>query len=563
MTRKLGCLLIVMTLAVGASAAVNPGTISGFVRNSSGTPQMGATVEVISAAIQPMVAYTDAKGFYKLQGLLPGTYTVKVSAPSFLPSMREKIGLSSGGSLVVNITLNTLFEALELVPKTSTGPEDQDDWKWTLRSVANRPVLRLADDGPLVLVSQSDSPDDHVLKARVSFLAGSDGQAYSTPDMSTNFNIEQSIFGGDRIGFDGSVGSGSSTPSAIVRTSYKHKFANGSEPELGLTLRRFATPEFVTHAAAIEAIALSMSDTMTMGSAFELNYGGEMQAVQFVGRATAFRPFATADLHLGKNTFVEYRYATSVPNMRHAKGFESAPMDLSESGPRVTLTGDRSAIESAHHNEISVSHRHGKNMMQAAYYRDRVANTVITGVGESVWDVPNILPDVYGNTFNYNGGEISTSGVRLVYQRKITNKINATLDYAYGGVLALPEGLLEWEAVPSQMQVRNRYAMAGKITGEVPGSHTRWIASYQWTSGDALTPVDMFNVSAGQTDPFFSLFLRQPLPKGRFIPAGLEALVDVRNLLAQGYRPVVGQDGETVYLVQTARCVRGGLAWTF
>src|SRR5512147_1503351 len=168
MTRKLGCLLIVMTLAVSASAAVNPGTISGFVRNSGGTPQMGATVEVVSSALQPLIARTDANGFYSFKGLLPGTYSVKVTATAFLPSLREKIGLPSGGSLMVNITLNTLFEALQLVPKPSAGPEDQDDWKWTLRSVANRPVLRLADDGPLVVVSQSDSEDDRVLKAKIS-----------------------------------------------------------------------------------------------------------------------------------------------------------------------------------------------------------------------------------------------------------------------------------------------------------------------------------------------------------------------------------------------------------
>jgi len=37
----------------------------------------------------------------------------------------------------------------------------------------------------------------------------------------------------------------------------------------------------------------------------------------------------------------------------------------------------------------------------------------------------------------------------------------------------------------------------------------------------------------------------------------------VRNLLAQGYVPVVAQDGQTVYLVQSARCVRGGVAFTF
>ena len=48
-----------------------------------------------------------------------------------------------------------------------------------------------------------------------------------------------------------------------------------------------------------------------------------------------------------------------------------------------------------------------------------------------------------------------------------------------------------------------------------------------------------------------------------FLPVHMEALIDVRNLLAQGYVPVLGQDGQTVYLVQAARSVRGGLAFTF
>jgi hypothetical protein len=43
----------------------------------------------------------------------------------------------------------------------------------------------------------------------------------------------------------------------------------------------------------------------------------------------------------------------------------------------------------------------------------------------------------------------------------------------------------------------------------------------------------------------------------------MEALVDVRNLMAQGYVPVVGQDGQTIYLVQSARSIRGGVAFSF
>jgi hypothetical protein len=43
----------------------------------------------------------------------------------------------------------------------------------------------------------------------------------------------------------------------------------------------------------------------------------------------------------------------------------------------------------------------------------------------------------------------------------------------------------------------------------------------------------------------------------------MDAIVDVRNLLAQGYVPVLGQDGRTVYLVQSARSIRGGVAFSF
>ena len=97
----------------------------------------------------------------------------------------------------------------------------------------------------------------------------------------------------------------------------------------------------------------------------------------------------------------------------------------------------------------------------------------------------------------------------------------------------------------------------------LPRAQTRWIASYRWINGSAVTPVDAFNSSAGQTDAFLSIFLRQPIPSCGFLPGRMEALVDLRNLLAQGYVPVVARDRQTLYLVQAARSVRGGVAFTF
>ena len=54
-----------------------------------------------------------------------------------------RIGLHAGVGAVVNVTLNSLFEAIQMPPLNTSG--DGDDWKWVLRSASNRPILRFAD----------------------------------------------------------------------------------------------------------------------------------------------------------------------------------------------------------------------------------------------------------------------------------------------------------------------------------------------------------------------------------------------------------------------------------
>ena len=91
MKRKLGILALALICCLGASAAVNPGVIGGTVRDSTGVPQMGAVVEVLAnSAAGAQTVLTDTRGVFSIAGLLPGFYTVKVTAPSFLPTIREQ-----------------------------------------------------------------------------------------------------------------------------------------------------------------------------------------------------------------------------------------------------------------------------------------------------------------------------------------------------------------------------------------------------------------------------------------------------------------------------------------
>ena len=552
--RNLGIWAVLLGLSLPVWAVEQPGAISGYVRNNTGAPQMGAVVQILGAANRSLTVFTDAAGFYTATGLLPGFYTLKVTAPSFLPALREKVGLHPGARLNVNVTLSTLLGVMQLGPVRPLP--DEDDWKWTLRSVANRPILRVFSDPTLPAEKQT-----HELSGTLSFLAGSAAGGYGTgSDMSTGFTLERSIFADGRLSFSGDVGYGSSLPGGVLRSTYSHRLPDGSSPTLGLTVRRFSPSDPYLHNAALQSLALSAADDFTVGDVLELKFGSEVQTVQFMGQATAFRPYGSADLHLSPSTVLEYEYATSRPDPRAEKGFDSAPADLSESNPRVSLLGFAPKMESAHHHEVSLSRRVGKTNLQLAGFSDRVVDPALLGTGEVTAAGGFLLPDVSSGTFTYAGKTLDTNGLRFVLQRKFADDLTATLDYAFGGVLDLSKAGMSLQQAQQSLTTERRHALAAKLSGTTPHTHTRWIASYRWVNGPALTPVDMFNASPGQSDPFLNIFIRQPIPN---LGGHMEAIIDVRNLLAQGYVPVLGRDGQTVYLVQAARSVRGGVSFSF
>jgi hypothetical protein len=73
--------------------------------------------------------------------------------------------------------------------------------------------------------------------------------------------------------------------------------------------------------------------------------------------------------------------------------------------------------------------------------------------------------------------------------------------------------------------------------------------------------VALYAVNAAE--PFANLHLRQPIHLRREGTGSFEALVDLHNLLAQGYRPYLLSDGSLLVFAQDQRSFSGGLAFTF
>ncbi len=561
MARKLGCLLLFMFAGTSLFAA-DSGSISGYVKDRSGMPQLGAVVEVFtSAASLGVTVFTDERGFYSAENLLPGVYQVKVTALSFLPSLRENVTLRSGARVLVNVTLNALADSRKLLPWRPAGA-DSDDWHWTLRSSANRPVLRWQDAKDSGAGNSSaERSGDRGLKAQVAFMAGAEAAGFGgAGDMTTSFALQKSLFTDGTFSFNGNIGSASGDPAGVIQASYAHDFGAASRPTFTVTYRRFAAPGPALPNSPYAAVEMNTSDSTTVGDLVELQYGASVQSLEFARRVMAFRPYGAVMIHLSPDLVVAYRYATFEPNARGAEGFDSAPADLSETGPRMALVNGVPDLEHAQHQELSLSRRFGKTSVQAACYLDRVRNVVLTGAGDPSAYSDDVLGDVYSGTFSYAyNGVFTTTGGRVVVERKVLDDLTATLDYSIGGVIT-EDSAANWQNLARALAASRQQSIATKFSGRISRYGTQWIASYKWTSGNAVSAVDAFNASPGQTDPYLSFFVRQPLPgaAGR-----MDALIDVRNLLAQGYLPIAGPDGRTVYLVQSARSLRAGLAFTF
>ena len=123
MRARIGTLFVVVfvvaTVIWGLSAQTDRGSLAGTVKDVSGTPLAGVTVE----ASGPMTAKTvsDAGGRYRIVNLLPGDYTIKATVAGFsLTSARARVTARSETSLPIEMRAAPL-------PETATRAKEPTD----------------------------------------------------------------------------------------------------------------------------------------------------------------------------------------------------------------------------------------------------------------------------------------------------------------------------------------------------------------------------------------------------------------------------------------------------
>lgn len=555
---------LLVLCAAGERANAQSESLTGVVRDSRGAPQAGAVVELLKPDFSVVSeVFTDEHGRYRIDAILPGIYELKASGAMFLPTLREDLQVLGGAKLVVNLTLDTLYEAFRWLPaKPRAADEPKDDWTWTLRLSANRPLLRLLEDGPLVVVTNGDGSAPE-LKARVTVRGGESG--FGDGGLHNDFEMERAPDDGRAMIFRADLSQANLSqlddPAVNAMAGYEQQLAPGR------TFRTVAAVEARPDVAGgpdsqgLQAIEMRSGELMSFGERLQAEFGDETEAVHLGDTLLANHPFAAVTVRHG-NAFVSYRVST-------APGIQTV-QDLDREATVEPKLGERDGnlqLEQGVHQELAAGRSEGATHVKVAVWHERVDHPVVTGGGNisaTDWASGNLLFDETSDLLRASGQNFTGNGMLSEVEQRVNGSTWISFDVALGDALvmnAVADGAESLDRGLDNMRARETPMLGAAVRGKVAPSGMQWRASYRWQNPHTLTPVDGF--ATGTADPYLSFLLRQPIRYHRMIPNGVEALVDVRNLLAEGYRPFLSSDGSTLYFAEAARCVQGGLSFTF
>ena len=554
---QLAGFVVLLALAAAPPARAASSSVSGVVRDSAGAPQIGAEVELLRPDLSVVTSvYTNSEGRFLITTLLPGRYALKAMGPSFLPSMRENVKVR--GETIVNLTLNTLYEVIQWLPADPrAGNAQKDDWEWTLRSAANRPLLRWLEDGPLVVVSDGSGATPK-LKARL-MATGQEG-AFGESGERISVSVEDTPVDSRTL---------------LARVDFAPGTDAGMESMLGFNQDLGYAGSVQSLAAVsiqpgvgeqgLDEASVNSSEIMHFGDMADAEVGASAMAARLGGdypeTITAVLPYADLAFHDGSNSF-RYRMATMVrnPAMSGAQAGNWLPAISERNGSLV--------MEHGLHQEIGWERNTDTSALAVRLFSDDIHNPVMEAMGrfeagEAAAIGNAALFDSASDLLRTAGPAFSTVGVEASAERRLNGDNRIRIRYASADALTMPTSKLatSFDDLIAGAHPRRAQTFAIALSGTLEGTGTHWRASYTWQADDTVTSVAPFALDSDS--PFLNFHLRQPIHLSRNSSNGFEALLDVRNLLAEGYRPYILSDGSLLIFAQDQRSVQAGLAFTF
>ena len=581
---RLTAVLLLLSTAPGRASAQNQAAVGGVVRDLHGIPQLGALVELLGPGSSVIAhTYTDDHGRYLLPAPQPGSYQLRTSAAFLLPALRRNLRVVPGGRTLANVTMSALFEAGDWFPVERRGKtEPADDWQWTLRSSAERPLLRWAG-------SLEKEPSDGVEGAETAVQAGPPaglGAESAGDQESSSVRLHQQLSllsGASELMEDGSQQSwrseweaprggivsvrasvggrseGDGAPAITLSTGYQQR-NSFTHSQYRVVAGFAAVPEVMgADGTGYQAATLATGERVVLGDLVTIDAGTLLSAERLVSSRWSAAPFLRLVVHPASDLALMYRYAGS----REAQSLDDLDAAPMKTTPLSDVQG-RPVGEAASHQELAVSRSTDRDVATLAIYRDAFAAGALEGGGATAADgfanVPVFLNRGSGRFAVMLDG-YTAQGVSASWTRSFSADLKATLEADFGTALAVQGSkVAEVRSLQESVASCSRPALTADVAGQVPRTATTFEVRYHWQPRDTMTIISTFNTASDEA--YASVLLKQRLWRGRQL-RGVSAVLEASNLLEEGYQPVIGPDGETLFLAQVPRSVQAGLTFSF
>jgi hypothetical protein len=329
----------------------------------------------------------------------------------------------------------------------------------------------------------------------------------------------------------------------------------------------------------MRTMSLSIYETADPFDNVHLEYGMTGESVDYLQHTSRVSPFARVSVNIGalgtiissfsdggrpdELTAHQTSSELSVPNPP-ADDLSTAVNAMARV-PQISTRDGRLELQRTESFELGWNKTRGSRTYAVSAFSEIVSNGRLNVAGDlSSLPAGDVLSDGISQTSTFNIGNYHRNGYMASAAQRLTDWMDLDVGYGRMGGFTTRQGTLSNPALPSSFLRSEDHNMATVgLNTRIARTGTRLSAEYGWTDRGASLPQHVFTTQSTYAAPGLNIYFKQPLPSMFGLPGRLELTGDLRNLLSEGYLPLLNSDGRRMLIVQAPKAIRGGVSFTF
>jgi len=536
------------------------GTIKGVVRDAGGSPIADATVAIFRTGTSKLLKQvTSSRDGSFLARILPGTYTVLAVAQGFNPV--TLLGVEVPRATEVNYGFK-----LERSGSGNTLPEkrlDRSSSKWRIRASQSQRSIYQNRDGkdPVAeaeTIAETDEPSEEAPEKRrgqtviETYFAGS-RQGNS---VGVNFATLVPVSRDMEIVFAGQVGKGKNSPQRF-ETALKFRPSDDHQIRVNGSMARLGNFTAGLEDKVLGQLSFQASDEWKIRDGVILVLGFDYSRFTGAGSDSSLTPRLGLQYDINSKTRFQTAYTAQTEQKTWAHALDLEGMSVGFTEPVAiddfVVIERKPMMNKSRRFEFGVERILDNNSsIEANVFFD---TTLGRGVGLNNFSFDALGDDGLGDFVANQQGR--SSGVRVVYSRRINGIFSTAAGYSFGNGQKLSASAISDPASAFESDFFNSF-FAQLVADLKTGTHVKTV--FRLSPQATVFAIDPFRGRLAIYDPGLSVLVTQSLPT-LGLPIRAQAIVDARNLF-DFHAGIFGEESG-IRLNSQGRMFRGGIQVRF